>query len=126
MEPGTPDEHIRAQICPITWTFSADGGRVLHRSLTKLNDLDLLLLLDNYATHDTKVEEWLIRHPASTCTSPRPAVFLMCGAGTLHRSRDTALSRGPGLGLSRQLSPRHGPALTESAPSPQGLGKVVT
>ena len=36
-------------------------------------DLDLHLVLDNYATHKTpKVKEWLLRHRGSICTSPRP------------------------------------------------------
>lgn len=34
---------------------------------------DLHLVLDNYATHKTEpVKKWLLRHPASTSTSPRP------------------------------------------------------
>lgn len=37
-------------------------------------DLDLHLVLDNYATHKTPaVKQWLIRHPRFHCTSPRPA-----------------------------------------------------
>ena len=37
-------------------------------------DLDLHLVLDNYATHKTPaIKDWLARHPASACTSPRPA-----------------------------------------------------
>jgi hypothetical protein len=39
-----------------------------------LQDLDLHLVLDNYATRKTPaIHKWLLRHPASTCTSPRPA-----------------------------------------------------
>lgn len=35
--------------------------------------LELHLVLDNYATHKTEpVKKWLLRHPASTCTSPPP------------------------------------------------------
>jgi putative transposase len=34
-------------------------------------DLDLHLILDNYATHKApKVKPWLLRHPRFTCTSP--------------------------------------------------------
>jgi hypothetical protein len=37
-------------------------------------DLDLHLVLDNYATHKTPaIKAWLLKHPASTCTSPRLA-----------------------------------------------------
>jgi hypothetical protein len=37
-------------------------------------DLDLHLGLDNYATHKTPVvRQWLLKHPASTCTSAQPA-----------------------------------------------------
>ena len=37
-------------------------------------DLDLHLIVDNYATHKhPAVQRWLARHPASTCTSFRPA-----------------------------------------------------
>jgi transposase len=36
--------------------------------------LDLHLICDNYATHKTPaVKKWLLAHPASACTSPRPA-----------------------------------------------------
>ena len=36
--------------------------------------LELHLVCDNYATHKTPdVKKWLLRHPGSTCTSPRPA-----------------------------------------------------
>jgi hypothetical protein len=35
-------------------------------------DLDLHLVLDNYATHKTpEIRKWLLRHPGSTCTSRR-------------------------------------------------------
>jgi len=36
-------------------------------------DLELHLVLDNYATHKTPaIHHWLLSHPASTCTSRRP------------------------------------------------------
>ena len=35
-------------------------------------ELDVYLVLDNYATHKTvEIRRWLLRHPASTCTSFR-------------------------------------------------------
>jgi transposase len=36
-------------------------------------ELELHLVCDNYATHKTPaIKAWLLRHPASSCTSPRP------------------------------------------------------
>jgi len=35
--------------------------------------LDVHLIVDNSSTHKTPaVQRWLVRHPASACTSPRP------------------------------------------------------
>jgi transposase len=37
-------------------------------------DLNLHLVLDDYATHKTpEIHKWLLRHPRSTCISTRPA-----------------------------------------------------
>ncbi len=37
-------------------------------------DLDLHLVLDNYATHKTPaIHQWLLKHSGSTCASTRPA-----------------------------------------------------
>jgi hypothetical protein len=35
--------------------------------------LDLHLICDNYGTHKTpQIHQWLVKHPGSTCVSPRP------------------------------------------------------
>jgi transposase len=46
--------------------------RLIEQAVPK--ELDLHLVLDNHATHKTpEIHKWLLRHRASTCTSPRPA-----------------------------------------------------
>jgi len=46
----------------------------LHLHELRPADLHLQLVLDIYATRKTpEIHKWLLRHPASTCTSPRPA-----------------------------------------------------
>ena len=94
MMPGMPErrshDYVRNGITTLFAAFNIADGTViseLHRNhraaefkkfLTTIDKtvpegLDIHVVCDNYGTHKTPaIKAWLARHPASTCTSPRP------------------------------------------------------
>ena len=95
MMPGMPErrthDYLRHGITSLLAAFNIADGTViskLHRSHRAIEfkkflvtidkavpaDLDVHLVCDNYATHNTpEIRAWRPGAPASTCTSPRPA-----------------------------------------------------
>src|SRR5262249_21729510 len=95
MMPGMPErrshDYIRHGTTSLFAAFSIAGGHVTHsmhrrhraaefkKLLVRIDkavpaELDIHLVCDNLATHKTAaIQDWLARHPALTCTSPRPA-----------------------------------------------------
>ena len=95
MMPGTPErrshDYVRHGTTDLFAAFNVADGTVIsslhrrHRAtefkkfLARIDkavptELDVHLVCDNYGTHKTPaIQDWLLKHPASTSISPRPA-----------------------------------------------------